>query len=789
MTVTQSTNNAPIKPRQGQRWLNSIGSRLFISIMAGATLGLGITATLFYQTLEQRSTSKISEVLNNQVGDIESKLGEARYFIKGMANSLEFARNEQKVSDKEVYKQLIFKSFLKRPNLAMAAYFLQAPNGIASETKWFAPYFYINQKAPGQQGQKLPAPYNNVIYSDLWTDDDYPNKDYYKTEINAPQESLLIEPYIWYGTTMTSFMTKVRDSQNKIIGLAGVDINVTQIGQNTNESVLEDAGYFSLLSEQGKLLSYPPDQNKAKAIESYQTIPALQKNWSQFTAKKSGFIREGGNYWFYQRVPSNNWLMLAVVPESVVTGPIWRMTLLGSLAAAGILAAIVALFVQRLNRSLKPILDECNKLSQADDSTQELLNSQDEIGQLSASFFNLLEQVKENERTIRQEAAMRLGMEEEQRQAIEAESTILQEDIARLLDAVSAVEEGNLTVQAPVSDRVTGLVSDTLNRLIEQLNRVMSTVSLTARQVTDSASDLELSAIQSADRAKQQAQAVDRIKILVRDVTDLTQGNSEQTREADTAIQEAQNAVILGQQQMNLLNQEIESLQGGTSQITRRVQTLSEFVQLAVQFVKAQKRTASMTRVLALNAALISTRAMEQQDPEQFASIAREFETITSQVNDLAGQTNQDLAILQQQTDRIQAVVSGLSQDVGEINQVVRVFTTGVDESNQVFENIQSVTNRVVRVGQRVAESSQAIAQVSQTTLTSMQDIAALAMTTEQRADLTRKQSSSMGQISRELLEIMSFFQISTEEMEASSRVFNSTREDNSTEPTLSVIG
>jgi methyl-accepting chemotaxis protein PixJ len=386
---------------------------------------------------------------------------------------------------------------------------------------------------------------------------------------------------------------------------------------------------------------------------------------------------------------------------------------------------------------------------------------------------------------LRQEATLR----QEQEQSIRSESDKLQEDIEQLLNVVSAVEEGNLTVQAPVSDRVTGLVSDTLNRLIEELNRVMSTVSTTSQQVTDSATDLEQLATQSSQQAKQQTEAVEQIKALVQDVTQLTQGNTQQSTEANLAVQQAQSAVVQGQLQMNNLNGEISTLQGGADQITRRVQTLSEFVQLATQFVKAQKRTASMTRVLALNASLLSTRATEQQDPEQFASISREFETITAQVNDLASQTNQDLIVLQQRTEQIQTVVSGLSQDVQEINQTVKAFTEGVGESNQVFDNIQAVTSQVVQVGQRVAESSQAIAQASQTTLASVQDIATLAMATEQRADITREQSSAMGQLSRELLKVMSFFKISAEQMNGDQTLESErTHEPDSKEPILTPL-
>jgi methyl-accepting chemotaxis protein PixJ len=756
LTPSQRT----IKSLKRQPWFKSTGSRLFLSIMAGAALGLGITATLFYQTLEQRSTSEIRGLLDNQVSQVETKLGEARYFIKGMANTIEFARNEQKISSKEAYKKLVFKSFLKRPNLAMASYLIQAPNGIASETKWFAPYFYIDQKAPGQQGQKLAAPYSNVIYSDLWTDDDYPNKDYYKIEIQSPKESLLIEPYIWYGTTMTSFMTKVRDGQNKIIGLAGVDISISQISQNTNESVLEDAGYFSLLSEQGKLLSYPPDQNKAKAIESYQTIPALKQNWSQFTAKKSGFIREGGNYWFYQRVPSNNWLMLAVVPESVVTGPIWRMTLLGTLAAAGILAAIVALFVQRLNRGLKPILDECNKLSQADDSTQELLNAQDEIGRLSTSFFNLLQQVKENERTIRQEAEMRLGLEEEQRRVKETESAMLQGDIAQLLDVVSAVEEGNLTVQAPVSDRVTGLVSDTLNRLIEELAGVMAQVSSAARNVSSNSQTMKDIAGTVAENADRQAESVSEVLGLSSQVERSAQATVEELQHSNRILLSLMEKVKEGQGAINSLTQGTTTLQQGTEQIIQQMKTLGEFIGLTEQLVQDQNQIAAQTQILALNASLVAARSAEQKDPAKFATAAQEFEAIANQVSQLAQQTNQDLANLEQRTAQIQKVLVSVDTEVQGLGSLVSGFAESVERSNLAFNSVQAVTTTVVQTSEQVADSSQDIIDNARSTADAVKAIVQLAQKT---ADLTlnaRQQSESMGQLSTQLLQRVEFFRL-----------------------------
>ncbi|PSB04071.1 methyl-accepting chemotaxis protein [Merismopedia glauca] len=769
MTAIQPTNSDNsqvsearrfLKPLKRKLWLNSIGSRLFLSIMTGAVVGLGITATLFYQTLEQRSTSEIRGILNNQVGNIETKLGETRYFIKGMASTIEFARNQQGIQSKEAYKQLVLNSFLKRPPLAMATYFLQTSRGVVSDTEWFGPYYYVDQKASGQVGKKLPAPNSNVIYSELFADDNYPTRDYYKIELAAPEENFYIEPLDWYGITMTSSMTKVRDRQNKVIGLAGVDISINQISQGIQSSVLDNAGYFTLLSAQGKLLSYPPDPKKAKGIESYETIPALKQNWNQLAGQKSGLIREGGNYWFYQRVPSNNWLMVAVVPESVVKAPILRITLLGTLVAAAILAGIVALFVQRLNRGLKPILDECNKLAAADASTQELLNNQDEVGQLSTSFFNLLNQVKQNEDTLRQESAMRLALEEEQRRATETESVILQNDIEKLLNVVSAVEEGNLTIQAPVSDRLTGLISDTLNRLIEELAAVMAQVSSAAQNVSNNSQRLQGIAGTVAQNANQQADSVSEALSLSSQVEKSAQATVEELQHSNEILLSLIQKVKEGQKAINSLTQGTTVLQQGTDQIIQQMKTMGEFVGLAEQLVQDQNHIATQTQILALNASLVAARSAEQKDPRKFAAAAQEFEAIADQVSQLAQQTNEGLASLEQRTAQIQKVIASVDTEVQGLGSLVTGFTQGVEQSNLAFNSVQAVTTTIVETSDQVAQSSQEIIQRAQSTASAVKAIVDLAQKT---ADLTldaRQQSESMGQLSAQLLQRIEFFQL-----------------------------
>ncbi|MGB5973548.1 MAG: cache domain-containing protein, partial [Nodosilinea sp.] len=116
------------------------------------------------------------------------------------------------------------------------------------------------------------------------------------------------------------------------------------------------------------------------------------------------------------------------------------------------------------------------------------------------------------------------------------ESEFLQGEVSHLLDIVSEVEEGNLTVAARVSDRTTGLVADTFNRLIERLSGVMQQVSDTAQQVTAGANQQKTQAGLIAVNAEKQATGVNQILQLTAQVETLAQATARQVETTSTSL-------------------------------------------------------------------------------------------------------------------------------------------------------------------------------------------------------------------------------------------------------------
>ncbi len=377
------------------------------------------------------------------------------------------------------------------------------------------------------------------------------------------------------------------------------------------------------------------------------------------------------------------------------------------------------------------------------------LGAQDEIGKL-ADVFNLmtfnLAQNKQAQSTAQIEA--------------EAQNDIFQDEISHLLDVVSELEMGDLTAKAEVSPHATGLIADTLNRLSEQLAEVLAAVLQTAKQVTLRTDRLEQLAIAVSQNAEQQEALVVQARLGIEDVNQLAQDAAQLAIAANRAVQRVRSAVRQGEEQIIYLTASIESLQAATVQMVQRIKNLGEFVALAKQFVLDQKRLASLTQVLATNASMVAARALEQRDPEQFASVAREFEAIASQVNNLATQTNQGLVALQQRTGFVDVVVSGIDQDVRDVNSLVSDFTNSVNSSEQSFTNIATVTEELSEIGVAVTDSSQSIAEAVKFSLASIQDIEAIAERSADQAQFTRDQSGKMGMLARQLLERVKFFRL-----------------------------
>lgn len=747
--------------------LGSIGTRLFISVMGGAMVGMGGMAFLFGEVVKFQAESEIQQTVADKADVLGNSLGQAEILAETFRTSI-LTLHKQRVKTPEVYRNLAFELFKSRPDFVLGLGLGQSENGILSDQEWFFSYYTANSDGANVGGKLLSPPYNDIRYSD-GTESDifYPETDRYKNYF-LPQKDIWSIPNANSNQAQLTYYSQIFADQNQWLGTVFVDLDPTILKNTLNDSALSQAGFFALLTTEGQIIAYPPTATTAEQAATDRTIPGLASVWSKIRNGESGLVEGDRGYWAYARVPESDWITIAFVPYRAVFSRVALITVAGTITVGLLLAIVVMLTVRYLNYRLRPILQECNRLATTDTETLTLLQHQDEIGQLSIAFFNLLEQIKTNEEQIHQEVCRSAQAEAQLKQAEVEQQTgqMLQTELSHLFTVLSAVEQGDLTLTAQANSPLTGGVAETLNRLIERLAEMIAIVLNTTQHVAQGAADLEQLAIAGASKAQQQSRSVVQVQTVMANTSQLSQHTALQAVSTNEAVQLAQSAITQGQHEITAITQGIAVLEQGTDQMVKRTQTLTNYVELASQFAKDQKRIAAMTRILAVNASMLASRASAQQDPEQLAVITREFETIAAQVNTLASQTNQSLVLLQQRTDQIQTVVSGLNHDVQEISQQVNTFTVGVDQSRQAFDTLKTVNDRIAQMGQRVVQSSQTIADTSQLALASIEEIATIASTTQNQADTTQEQTQQIEHLAHSLLHHFKYFQLPEERAE-----------------------
>ncbi len=728
-----------IRPQSG----SGLSVKLLLFSFGSAVLGLGGLGFVVYQELLAGARRELQQRVSAQAEALEVKLTSIQQATQSLAVG---AQTLFRVGNRtpQAYDQLL--QTVSSANSGVLAFGLdqQSPQ-LVSGTTAFSSYWLTQPQPQKSRRSNQATAYLQLALTGTggWTE---------PVKVGDTGETLV-----------STFSTPIFfDPANKqgVIGVASADVDVQKLVAQVNNQGGD--GYLVLTSAEGKLLLFPPDPSRITAGDTVEKVADLRSIWAETANKEAGLNQQGGNLFAYRKLGTSQWRVIGVVPEATVRDRL-LLPVLGATAGAGLLLAVVALWLSGyLRRRVRPLLEQCDRLTVERGGKPAVGGSMDDLEQLQFAFRKLIDQINLHERQIREETARAVQTEERQKVAAELqqEAEASEQEVGILLEVVSSIEEGDLTVEAEVSDRATGLVADTLNRLRERLAETIASVLATAQQVATGAEELQVLARTVAANTVDQAQSVAQGTALTEQVAASAKSSAEQVKIANQALQEVQKTVESAQSAITKLTEGIAVLQKGSAQIVQRMKTLGEFVGLAEQFVQDQSQIASLTQVLAINATLVAARAAEQRDPKQFIGVAREFEAIAEQVNALATQTNQGLTLLRQRTGQIQAVVSAVDTEVQGLGGLVAGFTSGVEQSATAFQSVRQVTEQVVRVGQSVTGSSLEIATAADSTAKYMSEIATLAGQTANLTATARQKAETMGSIAQQLLAGIRFFRL-----------------------------
>ena len=323
------------------------------------------------------------------------------------------------------------------------------------------------------------------------------------------------------------------------------------------------------------------------------------------------------------------------------------------------------------------------------------------LGFLAALYFLYrqlqargVEERKLSEReTLRQRNEMEV--ESERARKIQEENERNQMAILRLLDELGDLAEGDLTVNATVSEDFTGVIADSVNFAIDQLRQLVSAINVTAERVARASDQTQATAVELAEASESQAQEIAGASAAINEmavsIDQVSSNAAESATVADRSVEIAYNGAAVVQRTIDGMNTIRDQIQ----ETSKRIKRLGESSQEIGDIVGLINDIADQTNILALNAAIQASMAGEagrgfavvadevQRLAERSATATKQIETL---VKTIQADTNEAVMSMESTTAE---VVRGakLAKDAGEALEEVQTV------SNNLATLIQSISN------------------------------------------------------------------------------------------------
>ncbi len=272
-----------------------------------------------------------------------------------------------------------------------------------------------------------------------------------------------------------------------------------------------------------------------------------------------------------------------------------------------------------------------------------------------------------------------------------------QEAILRLLDELGNLADGDLTVQATVTEHITGAIADSINYAIEALRNLVTTirdssilVDAAARQSEATISHLAAASETQAQQVGSATESIARMASSVEEVSGNAERAADVARHSVDVAHKGGDAVRRTIEGMNAIRETIQNT-------SKRIKRLGESSQEIGNIIELINDIAEQTNILALNASIQASMAGEA---------GRGFAVVADEVQRLAERSANA-------TKQIEVLVRTIQSDTNEAVVSMERSTTDVvggallaENAGAALEEIEQVSNQIASLVQNISSSA-----------------------------------------------------------------------------------
>ena len=297
-----------------------------------------------------------------------------------------------------------------------------------------------------------------------------------------------------------------------------------------------------------------------------------------------------------------------------------------------------------------------------------------------------------------------------------------QEAILKLLDEMSALADGDLTVEAEVTDQITGAIADSVNFAVIEMRELVLQINRASIEVANE-SELAVSNAQAVSQSNMsQADEISKAATMMQQVSqDMREMSQQASSSADMATESLQAAESGAQAVRDTING-MENMREQIQDTSKRIKRLGESSQRIGDIVALIDDIAEQTNILSLNAAIQASMAGEAG--RGFAVVSDEVQSLAERsteatkkigelVNTIQNDTNDAVLSMEKATEQ---VVSGtrVADSAGRALADIENASKGLSElvqtiskgSNEQAETVSRVSEQVVDVSDSSTDTS-----------------------------------------------------------------------------------
>ncbi|UJF25296.1 methyl-accepting chemotaxis protein [Suttonella sp. R2A3] len=278
-----------------------------------------------------------------------------------------------------------------------------------------------------------------------------------------------------------------------------------------------------------------------------------------------------------------------------------------------------------------------------------------------------------------------------------------QDTILRLMDELAELSNGDLTVEAQVTEDFTGAIADSVNFAIESMRDLVGSINLTANEVSGASERTKILSKEMTGSALAQMEELKELSEILREMVQSLDRTALSTTDSAVIAREsvtiARNGSAKVQDTIDGMNKIREHIQD----TSKRIKRLGESSQEIGNIVEIIKGISDQTSILALNAAIQASSAGAtgkgfavvadevQKLAERSAGATRRIESL---VKTIQGDTNEAIFSMEKSTKEV-VNGAGIAEEAGAaLSQIEEVSTSLASLIDRVSLSTRRVSTR-----------------------------------------------------------------------------------------------